>query len=164
MYGDLEDPFGIPIAIGGGEFGAVEYLQILVDDLAAHLKAAADDESYHKALNPRLKVDNNSLAFLRRTRLIDSLLTKVMSSEQTEITSLAAPYAKQAEEYVETMVGKIVYATSSLTQTGTGTETTSGTETDITSIRFVNRRNLLQCQRNLERQYPIPSTGDFPLN
>lgn len=163
MFGDQDDPFGVPIAIGGGQFGAVEYLQILVDDLAAHLKAAAEDGNYHKALNPKLKVDNNSLAFLRRTQLIDALLTKVMSSGQSEIMSEARPYAKRAEDYVETMIAKIGYATSTYSQTSSSTGSSTSTESRLAGARFVNRENLLNYQRNLERHFPPPLPTESPL-
>lgn len=163
MYGDQDDPFGVPVAIGGGEFGAKEYLQILVDDLAAHLKAASTDGNYHRALNPRKKVDNQSLAFLRRTQLIDALLSKVLSSGNAEVVSLATPYKKRAEDYVETMIKKIWYATISFSLSTEGTQTRRISESTITGVRFVNRQNLLACQQGLEQSFPPPRPEVSPL-
>lgn len=164
MYGEQEDPFGVPVAIGGTEFGAEEYLKVLVDDLAAHLKAAVGDQRYHNALNPKLKVDNGSLAFLRRTQLIDALLDKVMSSGEQEVMTEVAPYAEKAEEYVDTMIDKIEYAVSPETQTRTSIESDTVTDSQITGVRFQNRQSLLACQRALESRFPAPETSESPLD
>lgn len=157
MYGESKDPFGAAVAIGGVGFGSKEFLSILVDDLAAHLKSAQRDRGYQEALDPREKIDERSLAYLRRTQLIDDLLVKVMSSGVPEIVTTARPYAKKAESYGETMVYKIVVATTPVEYTQKSGPISRTTQSERTvGVRFNNRENLLNCQRALERALGPP--------
>ena len=157
MYGESKDPFGTAVAIGGVGFGSEELLSILVDDLAAHLKAAQRDPGYQAAIDPKEKVDESSLGYFRRTQLINDLLAKVVSSGDPEIAVMAKPYAETSNRYTESMARKIVLATTRVSSTsGSTTRTTSDTER-LTGVRFQDRVNLLQCQRNLERAFGPPS-------
>jgi len=161
MYGKTEDPFGAAVKVGGLEFGAEEYLEILVDDLATHLKAAQMDAGYQKALKPREKVDASSLAHLRRTQLINDLLNKVISSGEEEIVYAAEPYAETAQEYVDQMIGKITSATTASRQVGS--EQSEYEHNQVSGVRFNNRENLLACQANLERRFGPPTDLGSPL-
>ena len=157
MYGESKDPFGTAVAIGGVGFGSEELLSILVDDLAAHLKAAQRDLGYQAAVDPKKSIDESSLAYFRRTQLINDLLAKVVSSGDPEIAVMAKPYAETSNRYTESMARKIVLATTRVSSTsGSTTRTTSDTER-LTGVRFQDRVNLLQCQRNLERAFGPPS-------
>jgi len=111
MYGETDDPFGAVASIGGAKFGAEEFLEILVDDLTTHLKAIQQDNGYQNILHPESEVDASSLAYLRRTQLINDMLTKVASSDDARIVALAKPYAIVAQQYTHQMVAKVVEAT-----------------------------------------------------
>ena len=98
MYGDgMEDPFGKAVTLGGVGFGAEEYLSVLVDDVAAHLKAVQNDDSYIRTLAPEEEVGSLTLNHLRRTQLINDMLGKVISSQIPEIVAVAGPYAEVAQ-------------------------------------------------------------------
>ena len=160
MFGESKDPFG---AVLRNKYGANEYFEILLDDLAAHLIAAERDQEYQEALKPKKALDNQTLAYLKRTQLIDDMLTKVISSGKSDVVSRAMPYAQKAQRYVSLLVEKV--------EVGTGTYSnfsgtiTQGSYADDTLIaaRFVNRENLLYCQQNLERNYPAPQPIASPL-
>jgi len=157
MYGESEDPFGTAVAIGGVGFGSKELLNILVDDLAAHLKAAQRDPGYQMAVDLKERVDESSLAYLRRTQLINDLLAKVAGSGDPEIAVMAKPYAETADLYTETMARKIVAATTQISTSSGSTTRSTSTSENLTGIRFQNRRNLLQCQRSLESRFGPPA-------
>ena len=157
MYGESEDPFGTAVAIGGVGFGSEELLSILVDDLAAHLKAAQRDPGYQAAVDPKKGIDESSLAYFRRTQLINDLLAKVVSSGDPEITVMAEPYAETSNRYTETMAKKIVLGTNPRLYSNTGSTRTTSTSEQFTGVRFQDRVNLLQCQRNLESRFGPPT-------
>ena len=144
MYGDDEDPFGQAVMVGGVGFGAKEYLSVLVDYAAAHLKAAQADSSYVHALKPEEEVCSSTLNHLRRTQLINDMLAKVVSSQVPEVVAVARPYAEVAQRYVDDMTKKINNATS----------TPSSRSSSETS-----RRNL----RRLGQQFQSPATTGYPL-
>lgn len=162
MYGNTDDPFGATVRIGGAEFGATEYLQILVNDLAIHLKAAQLDPNYRKSLSFKEKVDASSLAHLRRTQLINDLLNKVISSGDSDLISQATPYTETAQKYVDQMVGKITAATTRQRRSGSQ-EYDSGVNSRLTGVRFNNRTHLRNCQIRLEQIYGPPSDLGSPL-
>ena len=171
MYGDGEDPFGNPVRLGGVRFGAEEYLSILVDDVAAHLKAAQTDSGYISALNRKSKVDGSTLKHLRRTQLIDDMLAKVVSSQIPEIVAVVGPYSEAAQQYVDDITEKISIATTTFVSPPTISESTesssfSGTfdSEELTSVQFQNRGHLLACQLALESLYPPPATAVSPLS
>ena len=164
MYGDTDDPFGAAVAVGGGEFGAEEYLSILLDDSAAHLKSAQMDVDYQRGLSPKEKVDAGSLAHLRRTQLISEMLNKVISSGDSEIISVAGPYAQMAQQMTDQLTEKITVATTSYAIPVGGSESSSTRRSSrTTGLRFENRYNLRQCQLLLESQYGPPQTTSSPL-
>ena len=164
MYGETNDPFGDAVAVGGNEFGADEYLEILLDDVAAHLKTAEIDPDYRQGLSLEEKVDESSLADLRRTKLISDMLTKVMSSGDSEVIAAAGPYAKMTQKAIDQLTKKIAIATTSFaTLSGSSTTTSAEEGRQLTGVRFDNRMNLLQCQINLERKYGPPETNLSPL-
>ena len=81
----------------------------------------------------------------------------MVSSGDPEIAVMAKPYAETSNRYTESMARKIVLATTRVSSTsGSTTRTTSDTER-LTGVRFQDRVNLLQCQRNLERAFGPPS-------
>ena len=157
MYGKSKDPFGSAVAIGGIGFGSKELLSILVDDLAAHLKAAQRDPGYQAAVDPAKDVDESSLVYLRRTQLINDLLAKVVSSGDPEITVMAKPYAETSNRYTETMVTKIVSVTTPLSYSSNSSSTSTSRTEYLSGVRFQNRENLLNCQRALERMLGPPT-------
>ena len=165
MYGDgMEDPFGKAVTLGGVGFGAEEYLSVLVDDVAAHLKAVQNDDSYIRTLAPEEEVGSLTLNHLRRTQLINDMLGKVISSQIPEIVAVAGPYAEVAQRYVDDITKKIDIATTTIVIPSLSeSDTQSFTRDSIVGLRFQNRQNLLACQRNLESRYPPPAATGSPL-
>ena len=165
MYGDgMEDPFGKAVTLGGVGFGSEEYLSVLVDDVAAHLKAVQNDDSYIRTLAPEEEVGSLTLNHLRRTQLINDMLGKVISSQIPEIVAVAGPYAEVAQRYVDDITKKIDIATTTIVIPSLSESATqSFTRDSIVGLRFQNRQNLLACQRNLESRFPPPAATGSPL-
>lgn len=158
MYGEFDDPFGQSVSIGGQRFGAQEYLQVLVDDLSAHLKAAKSDPLYQRALDRKSDLDGNTMSHLRRTTLINDLLTKVSKSGVPEIVTQAQPYVRMAQEYAEQMVEKIQAATTTVALGTTQTQHTRavGNDQQLTGVRFHDRDRLTTCQKMMENRLGPP--------
>lgn len=160
MYGETDDPFGDAVLVGGGEFGAVEYLSILLDDSAAHIKSAQTDEDYQRGLDPQENVDESSLADLRRTQLIGDMLNKVISTGDSELIAIAGPYAQRAQQLNDQLTEKISIATTSYAIPVEGGKSYSVRRRErMSGVRFIDRTNLLSCQRALESRFPAPTTS-----
>lgn len=166
MYGSSEAPFDV---IGGSNFGQNEFQEIILDDLTFHLKSVQNDQGFQDAMFST-KPNSDTLAYLRRAKLINDLLDKVMLSNNRELIAAAEPYAKGVHNYIAAVSKRIhralrpdwsltIYGESTSTSTSTSTSSESSTETRSTersskSIRFIDRSNLQSCQLALEAQNP----------
>ena len=164
MYGYSQDPFGV---FANSSFGRDEYLEILTDDLTNHLKTVANDQGFQNA--NLQKLDSDTLAYLRRAKLMNDLLDKIMLTGNNELVSAAEPYSNDVNKYIDGLVKRIrsvqrrkitlnpiesFRSESSTTESSTELQTESRQETRFKSIRFINREGLLACQRALEQRYP----------
>ena len=102
MYGYSQDPFGL---FANSRFGRDEYLEILTDDLANHLKTVANDQGFQNA--SMQKLDSDTLAYLRRAKLMNDLLDKIMLTGNSELLAAAEPYSNEVNEYIDRLVKKI---------------------------------------------------------
>ena len=159
MYGNSNDPF----SFGSSSFGSQEYLDVLLDDLSAHFKTVEKDEGFQNAAFEK-KASSDTLAYLRRAKLINDLLNKVMQSSDSELVAAAESYSRGINEYIDSLTRRIVRATrpdwsfsasASSTNERVVSETAEkfNTLTSITHLRFANKhRNngkLLQHLRSL---------------
>lgn len=146
MYGDSDDPFS---QIGMSKFGIREYQEILLDDLSAHLKALETDKAFQNAVNDR-KLGDDTMAYLRRARLINDLLAKVMSSQNQELIAAAEPYVRTINDYIDTIDTRIEKAkrlefalsvASSISSSSEGSDPRSSVESGPSSLEGSGSRN-----------------------
>ena len=124
MYGKSKDPFNA-IGIGKTNFGKSEYAEIISDDLATHLKAVAGDPGFQNAMNVQ-KPNSDTLAYLRRAKLIRDLLNQLHQNGNAEQIAAARPYADKVDQYIDGLERRIKAAEKTLTIVVPGsTETTT---------------------------------------
>lgn len=149
MYGFSNDPFG---QVGMSNFGIREYTEILLDDLTTHLKAVKNDQGFQEAVYVR-KPNSDTMAYLRRARLINDLLDKVMLSNNEELVIAAKPYSRGVSDYIKSIAKRIESASKpewSLSFESTSPEKLAAKSGYSKTIRFVDRQRLTRCQRMTE--------------
>ena len=149
MYGESDDPFG---QIGMSKFGVKEYTEILLDDLSAHLKAMEQDQRFQKATTAR-RISGETFAYLRRARLVNDLLGKVLLTNNKELIAAAEPYVRSIENYIDRVVRRVEKALRPSFAINSGTEGSGspeiGPELESGSSRIEsvsrNRQRLYEC-------------------
>ena len=118
MYGKSDDPFNA-IGIGKTNFGKNEYAEIISDDLASHLKAVAGDPGFQNAMNVQ-KPNSDTLAYLRRAKLIQDLLNGLYQNGNSEQIAAARPYADKIDMFVDGLQRRIKAAERTMSASGQG--------------------------------------------
>lgn len=144
LYGKSDTPFEQVVS---SQFGTREFVQVLQDDLVAHLKAVPREPGFQRSLNRQQPTDSGTLAYLRRITLIYDMLQQVVKSSDAETAAAARPYEKEVGEYANQIVTKIEHG--SLSQY-------RGKD-----IRFVDREQLSGCQRRLESKFTSAASSKF---
>lgn len=103
-----------------GTFGLVEYHHVLLDDVAAHLNAIETDDEFEKAIKRSATLANSdTVAYLRRLKLIGSMLIALEQSGDPMIAEKSAQYRKTIDAYNKTLEAQVVNSTKRVRQTTT---------------------------------------------
>ncbi len=148
MYGNSNQPFE---DVASSNFGHEEFLAVLLDDLAFHIQVGQQDEDFENAGSRKSIVDGSSLVYLRRAVLMNDMLQTLLYSNHSFAVDSVRPYEHGIQEYVDKLTRKIVRATKSYS--AVATEQSTETMESTSGVRYKNRRNLLNCQRQVERVY-----------
>jgi len=141
MYGKAEHPFEVVVQ---SNFGAQEYLEVLIDDVTAHLKSLANEASFKRVLKLGHKVDNWTLAYLRRLKMVKDMLITISRQANPEAIASLKPVYDDVEDY-ETKLVSLVQAWLVNIQS---TNTTTSTRTRQVSSRLTSEIEL--CERYIE--------------
>ena len=127
MYGKSDYPFS-DLAPPG--YGQSEYWQILVDDLAAHINAFSTDPGLKHVSKSGTRADSETLAYLRRMKLVSDMLNSVYRNGDQEYAAMAKKVEKKLNKYRTKLLLKVAQATKSGTETmTTSTESKYGFKT-----------------------------------
>ena len=97
------------IAKDDAEFGLQEYYHVLLDDVAAHLQAIDTDDQFKKAIKKSLKdASSETVAYLRRLKLISSMLIALERSSDPMIAEKSAEYRETIDAYNTTLEAQAV--------------------------------------------------------
>ena len=106
MYNPGDDAFK---AKAGAKFGLLEYYHVLLDDVAAHLKAIETDDQFKKAIKKSFEIaSSETVAYLRRLKLISSMLIALEQSGDLTIAQKSAGYRKTIDGYNEKLLAQAV--------------------------------------------------------
>jgi len=91
-----------------GTFGLIEYYHVLLDDVAAHLQAIETDDEFKKAIKKFLEIaSSDTVAYLRRLKLISSMLIALEQSGDPMIAEKSAQYHKKIDAYNTTLEAQV---------------------------------------------------------
>ena len=93
-------------------FGMDEYFHVLLDDVAVHMQSLKSDADFQEAAKKHLKTANSqTIAYLRRLKLIKSMLMAAGHSGITAIDRQSGEYLKEitaVEELLESQVARAI--------------------------------------------------------
>jgi len=93
----------------GDNFGLLEYYHVLLDDVAAHLQAIETDDQFKRAIKKSLKTaGSETVAYLRRLKVISSMLIALEKSGDPMIAEKSAEYRKTIDGYNLTLLAQAV--------------------------------------------------------
>jgi hypothetical protein len=107
MYGDNPSPFD---AVAPDEFGLEEYGSILYDDLAAHLSAITTDEYFKKILRTGTETSSDTLAYIRRLKIVHDMLLTLKQSQDVAISTKASEYLEEIRRKGRRLMRKVEMA------------------------------------------------------
>lgn len=94
------------------KFGLVEYYHVLLEDAAAHLKALDTDAEFKRAIKKSFKTaGSDTLAYLRRLKLVNSMLVALEKSGAPMIAQRASDFRKDVTGYTEVLTAQVVRST-----------------------------------------------------
>ena len=125
MWGDAQFPFE---SLFVTEFDVEQFKAILVDDVVAHLRHLRDDPLFKKVLQNKHIPDSNTVAYLRRLKLLTDMLVTLGRSNDQAVASRVHPYLDELKKYRERLVTQVVRS-----QMGYSTESE---QTDVKIRKF----------------------------
>jgi len=97
------------IAKDDAEFGLPEYYHVLLDDVAAHLQAIETDDQFKKAIKKSFETaTSETVAYMRRLKLISSMLIALEQSGDPMIAQKSTEYRKTIDSYNKTLTAQAV--------------------------------------------------------
>ena len=93
-------------------FGVLEYYHVVLDDAAVHLKEIEKDDKFKRAIKKSLKTaSSDTLAYLRRLKMIDSMLVALENSGASTISKKASTFRKEVEALTLTLESQVARST-----------------------------------------------------
>lgn len=123
MYGNDDKPFD---KIFTGSFGREQYVEVLSDDVVAHMKSLSKEPKFMAVTRRGYKIDTWTLAYLRRLKLIRDMLQTLSDVGSEADRAKIRPYDKKLGKYERRLVDHIVDQTSTQSYSNTETETRRG--------------------------------------
>lgn len=124
MYGSGDKPFALIVT---GAFGLEEYVEVLSDDVVAHMKSLAQEPGFDAVTKRSYRIDTWTLAYLRRLKLIRDMLGTLSDVGDASVKANVRPYDKELAKYERRLLNNVAKQTmtESYTQTETDTRVTN---------------------------------------
>ncbi len=168
LYGDAKQPFQ---TLPAAPFETVPYLNVLKDDVVAHMASLSKEPAFKEVLRPTHTADSLTMAYLRRIKLIKDMLHTLSNGGDQVVKAQIAPLQKELSYHEDKLVDRVhkdmyaVSSTSTTTSKGKYTES-SGAVRVGTSDTTATRRAAIQDCANFVNQNglgPAPRrTGNYP--
>ena len=114
----------------GTKFGLLEYYHVLLDDVAAHLNAIETDDEFKKVIKKSLnEANSDTIAYMRRLKLISSMLIALEQSGDPMIAQKSADYRKTIDDYNSKLLAHAVEGAKDIVQTNVSTSTKTKNQT-----------------------------------
>lgn len=128
MYGDQEFPCEF---VANNSFGHEEYVELILVDIAWHLKSLAGEQMFRKVLRLRHRVDTWSIAYLRRLKLVKGMLVTISRTAVTRTIEQARPWFDELAGHEQQLVGNVAAWLETVTLTSKS-ESESSREIEVT--------------------------------
>ena len=103
---------GVFVSADPNMFGIEEYFHVLLDDVAVHMQSLKADADFQKAAKDSLKLANSkTIAYLRRLKLIKSMLMAAAHSGITAVDRKSGEYLREitaVEDMLESQVARAI--------------------------------------------------------
>ena len=105
-------------------FGLTEYYHVLLEDVAAHLQALDTDAQFKRAIKKSFKIaSSETLAYLRRLKMVSSMLVALEESGAPVIAQRATDFRKEVTDYTEVLTAQVTRSTQNQTVVNRRTNT-----------------------------------------
>lgn len=156
-YGDLEKPFE---AVATHDFDKKAYVEILKDDVVAHMKSLSQEPGFKEVLRKSRKADTWTLAYLRRIKLIRDMLEAVQVASGPEAYEEIEPLAYELNKHKKNLIDQVRYETYSTS----GSEIATSKSTRTTGGKISTTRGKCETFVNDNFKTGPPSSSPSPPN
>jgi hypothetical protein len=156
MYGNDKTPFE---SVANSRFDLGPYLEVLTDDVVAHMKSLAQEPGFEEVVRRNRKIDTWTLAYLRRIKMIRDMLSALSTAGNDAVDAQIKPYDIELKRYERRLIEQIQHQT----QPRSGTSTRSFTSNGIKTKKLkVSKSFISDCQDIVEQSDPgyNPSESD----
>lgn|GEM_PF-4869724 len=103
-YGEVKQPFS---AFPPTAFDLEPFLNLMLEDVTAHLNALGTDPFFVEILRPKYGVDSWTVAYLRRLKLVRDMLAVLQQTNDPRITSKLAVFDQKLKRYQRDLAEKV---------------------------------------------------------
>jgi hypothetical protein len=113
MYGRAKFPFTVfaPTA-----FDVQPFMAIIYDDLASHLNALTNEPGFRTVVDPIHVPDSNTLAYLRRIKLMRDMIRVLYEANDPSISLSIAPMEQKLSRMQQELIAKVALSEMALVQ------------------------------------------------
>ena len=144
MYGHVGNAFSL---MAPAQFGLQEYGLLVADDAGAHFQALNKDEKFRRRVRKGKKVDSDTVAYLRRLKVVSDMVAYVGNNGSPEYVAVAAEMVKPLKRARESLSQQAEIATLDMQYSSSSAEHTR--QYGHTSYKDVISRSPITkaCQR-----------------
>ena len=160
LYGDNPRPFE---TISTSNFDLVPYVEVLADDVVAHMKSLAQEADFEEVVRRSRKIDTWTLAYLRRIKLIRDMLSALSSVGDEVVKTRIRPYDRELKKYEKRLIQQIQMQTRPQSYGITGSKVRNRT---VSETMKVSNEFITDCEdivKQSDPNYKPGSSGsDYP--
>ncbi len=156
LYGDAEKPFE-SIAGSANAFGLQPYLNVLADDVVAHMKSLSEEIDFENVVKRNRKIDTWTMAYLRRLKLIRDMLSTISRAGDDIVKARVLPYDRELKRYERRLIEQIEIQTRP--KTGINVENVAGIEHMKSRILKVSGKMISNCADIVRQNSPSGGSG-----
>lgn len=118
-YGEIKQPFS---AFPPTRFDSEQFLNLMLEDLTAHLNALSTDPFFVEILKPKYGVDSWTVAYLRRLKLVRDMLAVLHQTNDPRIIDKLAVFDQKLKRYQRDLAEKVAMVQNTFASTTDGVE------------------------------------------
>ncbi|MFK7768301.1 MAG: hypothetical protein AB8B55_13840 [Mariniblastus sp.] len=153
MYGESKTPFE---SVAKTNYDMEATMQVLSDDVTAHMKSLALEEGFKKVIKRGRDIDTWTIAYLRRLKLIRDMLSTLGRFGDNTVKAKLGPYDKELAKYENRLMDEIERQT----QPKTFMQNNVTNRQTQTRARRISNKEITDCENVVSK----PSTPSQPFD